>query len=114
MTDDTAAPRFTEADMLNEANMYALWAKGSDSITERDCYQKTANLLRQAADDLASAPTREELAQIISGLSFDTWSIGSERHANCLREGQVGYSFFAEIYKTVDKLIAAGVKVRHE
>ena len=54
---DTAAPRFTEQDMLNEANMYALWAKGADSITDKNCYQKTANLLRQAAADLAERPT---------------------------------------------------------
>jgi len=62
---DTAAPRFTEQEMLNEANMYALWAKGSDSITEKDCYQKTANLLRQAAADLAALPTRDAVMRAI-------------------------------------------------
>ena len=86
---DTAAPRFTAEEMLYVAASHDI-----------DGDEKTADMLRQAAADLAGAPTREELIVAI-------------------HKGLAGYPIDAEAYPMIvqdvtDALIAAGVKVRHE
>lgn len=110
MSDDTAAPRFTEGDMLNEANMYAFWAKGSDSITDKDCYQKTANLLRQAAADLAALMTKEELAKTLyEAENKNIKNVWAWEDSGLDTEHPFTR---ARYYRLTDALIAAGVKVR--
>lgn len=79
---DTAAPRFTLIDVANQLENVGCFADGEQR-------KHSVALIRQAAADLASAPTREGLCSIIHDYS---------RHYNA--------------DKVIAALIAAGVRVR--
>ena len=86
---DTAAPRYTALQMMRTADVLS---------------GTPAAMMRQAAADLASAPTREELARIIHAKSTG-YPAGWDMTTDSYKE---------QWFDIVDALIAAGVKVRHE
>jgi len=92
MTDDTAAPRFTEQEMLREAAGQDAFAAGLEKCgLGGSVPRRVAAMLRQAADDLSNAPTRDDLSALIA----DHFMLGKK---------------YADQY--ADIFIAAGVKVR--
>ena len=100
MTTDTAAPRFTAEEMLYVAASHDI-----------DGDEKTADMLRQAAADLAGAPTREELIKVLRDKVDPPITNGTDTTGFLERHAQRADKHCAD---QIDALIAAGVKVRHE
>jgi hypothetical protein len=93
MTTDTA-PRFTQQDML-------AWANNSKLTPTID------GMLRQAAADLANAPTRDELATMLWQLHLPVRFRDKTKTIANINEVNR-----AQWYEDAGYLIAAGVKVR--